>query len=569
MARAGGAAALRAPLKLIVIASVWVTLLVGLYIMAHQGLRFVYTTAAGLGPFLMDRLWYLFLFVISIMLVVSQWASAYSTLVRAPETRWWMSLPISTRTIGRAKWIESSGYSAWAVVLLGVPLALAYLVVLGRPVWLFGWIALLLLPLLAIATALSTVILLLWLRWCGRLALRREVIAVGFVAACGVLFWLLGERQKESGGQDVWFLALQDVLPRMQIAMAPWLPSSWVAKAISAGLNNRWMEGGLYAVLLSMTALLAWRLCDHVGAALVVPVLQKQGQPVEPHWQAQSAASPTRHVGRHPARASDSSTIGGVDRASRGVAAPFSTPWWMRHPFLASLMKDLLLVIRDPMQWSQAVVFFGLLGAYFANIHRLSQISAESAWRVGIASLNLACTLLVFGSLAVRFLFPGMSLEGRRLWLLRVAPAGIRHLMVAKLTLYGAFAVVIIEGLLWLSTGRLGIPMPIRWWLAAVGAIAAVTLVGMTVGLGARWIDPSAQDAARVVSSSRGVLALVLMLGYVGCVVGALVIAWSGWLSPSLGWVVPASTAGLVAVSALAGWLPVRLGLATLNRLER
>jgi ABC-2 type transport system permease protein len=230
-------------------------------------------------------------------------------------------------------------------------------------------------------------------------------------------------------------------------------------------------------------------------------------------------------------------------------------------------MKDLLLVIRDPMQWTQAVVFFGLLGAYFANIHRLTQIGMEPQWRIGIASLNLACTLLVFGSLAVRFIFPQMSLEGRSLWVLRMAPDGIRHLVRAKLVLYGTIAIVVIEALLWLSAGRLGIPMQIRWWLGGVGILAGLTIVGLAVGLGAWWIDPSAQDAARVVSSSHGAFVLVLMLCYVGCVVHALVIAWTGWATDAPGRLLLAS-AMLAVISIVTCSLSVRLGLAKLERME-
>ncbi len=94
-----------------------------------------------------------------------------------------------------------------------------------------------------------------------------------------------------------------------------------------------------------------------------------------------------------------------------------------------------------------------------------------------------------------------------------------------------------------------------------------MAIVGLTVGLGARWIDPNAQDAARVVSSSNGALVLVLMLTYVGCVVSALVMAWAGWAAASPGRLI-VTAVGLAIISALTGWLPVRLGLAKLERLE-
>jgi ABC-2 type transport system permease protein len=536
--RAGVAALLRDPIKLGVIAVTWSVLLLGISALSFEGIRFVHETA-GLGPFLLSRLWFLFLFVLFLMLAVSQLASAYSTMVRTPETRWWMTLPVSARTLCRAKWIESSFYSAWAVILLALPLCVAYLVVLKQPVWIVVWItAGLLVPLVAIATACATVLLLLWLRWLSRVIVRRELIPFGLVLAGGLCFWLLGEHQPETPS-DVWFLALQELLPRMQIAMSMWLPSSWAATGLDAAVSARWVENLLYTGLLWTTALAAWRLLDHGAALLLFPVLRRHAQPQQGTGGAPGAAAP---VG-------------------------FRVAWWMRRPFAASLAKDALLVLRDPMQWSQTVVFFGLLGVYFANIHRLAQFSVEPSWRIGVASLNLACTLLVFGSLAVRFVFPQMSLEGRNLWLLRTTPNGMRRLLVSKLCLYGAVAVVIVEGLLTLSAARLAVPTEIRWWLAVIGVVASLTLVGMTVGLGACWIDLTAQDAARVVSSSNGALVLVFMLCYVACVVGALVAIWSNWLGAPLGRMLSA-TGGLLVVSVAAGAAPVWRGWRKLERLD-
>lgn len=523
------------PLKLGVLLLAWGALVGGLYVLGYEGIRFIYETA-GVGAFLLSRLWFLFLCVVMVMLAVSQLASVYSTCVRSPETRCWMSLPVSARTICRAKWLESSAYSAWAVVALVLPMWCAYLVVLHQSWWRIGWLVLvLLIPFIGVVTACATLGLLVWLRWVGRMALRREWLAVGFVIACSALFWLLGERERTQE-QDVWFLALQELLPRMQFAMSSWLPSSWVATGLDAGLNGRWGEWFRSSTLLWSSAFLAWRLLDHSAAAWLLPVLRRYAQP----------------VGDSP-----------------GPQATTTSPitWWIRRPFLAFLMKDALLVIRDPVQWSQALVFFGLLGAYFANLHRLAALSVESSWRMGVASLNLACTLLVLGSLGVRFLFPQMSLEGRTLWMLRMSPAGMRQVLLSKVCLYGFLSILLVEGLLVLSTSRLGVPLAIRWWLAGIGFLAALTIVGMTLGLGACFIDLTAQDAARVVSSSNGALVLVLMLGYVGAVVMALTMVWASGSGKPLLWMLLA-TAEVMGVSVLAGVIPVYRGAAKLTRLE-
>ena len=87
-----------------------------------------------------------------------------------------------------------------------------------------------------------------------------------------------------------------------------------------------------------------------------------------------------------------------------------------------------------------------------------------------------------------------------------------------------------------------------------------MAIVGLTVRMGAWWIDLNAQDAARVVSSSNGALVLVLMLGYIGCVVAALVFAWTSWISHSISGLI-ASGVGTATVSLLVGGIPLRGGI--------
>src|SRR3712207_8459600 len=50
-----------------------------------------------------------------------------------------------------------------------------------------------------------------------------------------------------------------------------------------------------------------------------------------------------------------------------------------------------------------------------------------------IPFLNLALAGFVLASIAARFLFPAVSLEGRTLWLLRSSPMSMRDLLWSKI----------------------------------------------------------------------------------------------------------------------------------------
>ena len=86
------------------------------------------------------------------------------------------------------------------------------------------------------------------------------------------------------------------------------------------------------------------------------------------------------------------------------------------------ILKDLRLFRRDPVQWSQFLIFFGLLTLYFVNIHRFSYDANYVAWVNMISFLNLAVVGLILSTFTTRFIFPMISLEGRRFWILGLVP---------------------------------------------------------------------------------------------------------------------------------------------------
>jgi ABC-2 type transport system permease protein len=526
----------RAKLKLFVIFLVWSILIIGLYALAYSGMNFLYK-ATGLGPFLVERIWYLFLFIVFLMIVTSQLASAYASIVSSSETKYWTSLPFSERQIIRAKYFESSLYSAWAALILIIPFSLAYLAVIGGTFWLSIIFVLAIIGLIGIATALSTMFLLVWVRFLGRIRIKKWLIPVGFIICCAVIFYMLGEVSKERH-EEAWFVALQEVLPRANVASSYLVPSSWAAKVVLASVNFRFVEAGIFLFLIWMSCLLCVRLLEHLGFFLLPTVLR------------QTAVS--------------SNAV--LDKPVKNEIGFLRNAWW-RSSFSSFIAKDVLVLLRDPMQWTQALVFFGLLGAYFANIHRINSIALAPEWRVGVASLNLVCTLLVFGSLGVRFLFPQMSLEGRRLWITLSIPGGFGRLFKAKLTFYSILAVLIVDSLLWLSATNLNVSISMLWWLLAVGAIAASSISCLTLGLGCVMIDLKAEDPSRVVSSSNGAITLVLMLLYVSIVGISLAMAWEADSNKSTLLLVLSLLPTIIA-SIFFGYFPARAGANKLKTLE-
>ena len=78
-------------------------------------------------------------------------------------------------------------------------------------------------------------------------------------------------------------------------------------------------------------------------------------------------------------------------------------------------MKDWRLLRRDPVQWSQFLIFFGLLGLYFLNVDRFNNPHSDIGyitWINMVSFLNLAVVGLILSTFTTRFIYPMISLEG-------------------------------------------------------------------------------------------------------------------------------------------------------------
>src|SRR6185295_13131757 len=110
--------------------------------------------------------------------------------------------------------------------------------------------------------------------------------------------------------------------------------------------------------------------------------------------------------------------------------------------------KDLKSFVRDPVQWSQFLIFFGLLAVYFLNLRGFAYQLKVPAWKALIALLNLCATSLTLSTFTTRFVFPQLSLEGKRFWLLGVAPASRGMVITGKFFFCFVGALVVSESLI-------------------------------------------------------------------------------------------------------------------------
>jgi ABC-2 type transport system permease protein len=178
--------------------------------------------------------------------------------------------------------------------------------------------------------------------------------------------------------------------------------------------------------------------------------------------------------------------------------------------------------------------------------------------------------MLVLATLTTRFVFPLLSLEGKRFWLLGLAPLERRYLVAQKFWLALVTTSALTLGLALLSGLRL--ELTAGELLFSLFAIAAATcaLCGLSVGLGALYPNLEAESPSRIVSGLGGTLNFILSFLFIAAITAlqAFRVQWRK-LHPDDGAVVLAAVAlAIVALAALATWLPLRMGVRNLERME-
>jgi ABC-2 type transport system permease protein len=243
------------------------------------------------------------------------------------------------------------------------------------------------------------------------------------------------------------------------------------------------------------------------------------------------------------------------------------------------ILKDLRLFFRDNTQWSQLILLAVLLMVYLFNIKSLPLHSGERVpFRLVtlISFLNLGLAGFVLAAVAARFIFPGISLEGRQMWLLRSSPLDPTAMLWSKYWI-GTVPLLLLALVITVFTNWL-LHTSAFMMAVAVGTIVLYTLAASALALsfGALYPQFGTENAAQIptsfgglvyMMSSLSLLALVIMLEAVPVATYLRLGRYGGQLAGVIPQLVLAGIAVTLACLA-ATVIPLRLALRRIETME-
>lgn len=499
-----------------------------------------------LGPLLAGKLLGLVLLSFVSILILSNVITALSSFFLAKDLDLLVSAPVDWLRLYLAKLGETLVHSSWMVALMSVPILTAYGVVYGGGVLFIPYALAVFLPLLALPAVFGSALTLVLVNVFPARRTRDllSIIALGAAGGVILLFRLI---RPEQLARPEGFRNLLDFIAVLRTPTSPFLPSEWATNAIMGYLRHD--VDPLPLALLWTTAAGFITLGALLHGRLFATGFTKAQE--------------------------------GAERFVRGIL-------WRRTVGVALIplpvakrefvLKDVKLFFRDTTQWSQLILLAVLVVVYLFNIKALPLHRGEPVgffYVTLVSFLNLGLAGFVLASIAARFIFPAVSLEGRQMWLLRSSPLDLRTLLWSKYWV-GTVPLLVLALLL---TGLTNVLLEVSTFMMVVNLVTifALTLAiaALALGYGALYPQFETENAAQIPTSFGGLVFMMTTIALLCAVIFALwqaVYRYVRAVYDHVPVVIDAWMIGCFAVAALlcvaATVIPLRMGLKKMESFE-
>ena len=437
------------------------------------------------GPVLAERLLAMVMLSFFSILVFSSIVTSLSTFYLAADLGLLLASPVQRSALHTGRFLETLWDSSWMIVLFGLPIFLAYGVVHRAGPAFYAMVAAVVPPFLLLPCAVGVTITMLLMRAFPARDTRDFFLLLSVITVA-LLYMYLRLLQPQRLLRPEEFSNFLQFIAAVQTPASPFLPSSWVTNALMAFLKPRAGHRPLLQYLaLATSSAAACVVCSMVAERV-------------------HAVGFSRSLSARRARVS---RLAIWDRLFACLPIPVVSR--------ALVSKDVKTFVRDTTQWSQLILLGALVVVYVYNFRALppaESLLAQFSLDHLLAFLNLSLAGFVMSSVAVRLLFPSISLEGKAFWLLRSAPISMARVWWSKF---------------WSGVGPLAV---LGWLLLVLGdralgvggvtlAVSVVTLALMTfpiaalgLWLGSVYAQLDYENAAKIPSSFGGIVYMLSLI---------------------------------------------------------
>ena len=413
------------------------------------------------------------------LLVFSCMVSAVSTLFLSQDNEIIFTAPVANSDIFFMRYITTSLYTSWMMIVFSIPIFAAYGMVFGAS--LLYW-PLMLGTIIATAATATTFAMGFTVLLVNLFPAKRTKDIILYLSICfGIFIYLIFRlmRPEDLVNPDKYGHFI-DYLSSLATPAAPYIPAAWASNLLSLFLLEREIDF-LVAALLVMTPITLFML----------------GAWAMEHWFLSGYTKSQESFGGH--------------------RRFFSSGKYKRSSLQWIFLKESKLFLRDSAEWSQLFMIAALVVVYLYNFKVLpverSMYEEEYVTNL-ISFLNIGLTGFVVASLAARFVYPSIGAEGGSFYIIMSSPLSTARYILHKYLFYVVPFTILALILLVVSNSLLNITGPMWWISVTTGLLITWTILAMALGFGALYADFKAENRAAALGGIGAILFLFTAIGF-------------------------------------------------------
>lgn len=413
------------------------------------------------------------------MLIFSCMVSAVSTLFLSQDNEIVFAAPVPTADIFFMRYVTTSIYTSWMMVIFSIPIFAAYGTVFQAGILYWPLMLGTIIATAAIATTFGmgfTVVLV------NLFPARRTKDIILYLSICfGIFIYIIFRlmRPEDLVNPDKYGQFI-DYLSALSTPAAPYIPAAWASNLLSSYLLDREIDF-LVAALLCITPIALFFLGEWAMERWFLSGFTKSQE-----------------------------SFGGYRKFfTRGKYNRSALQWIFR--------KEAKLFLRDSAEWSQLFMIGALVIVYLYNFKVLpverSMFEEEYVTNL-ISFLNIGLTGFVVASLAARFVYPSIGAEGGSFYIIMSSPLSTSRYILHKYLFYLVPFTGLTLILLVVSNNFINIEGPM-WWISIItGLIITWTVLAMALGFGAIYADFKAENRAAALGGIGAILFLFTAIAF-------------------------------------------------------
>ena len=503
---------------------------------------------AHIGQFLFHRFLSMLLYVFFVTVNLGNMIVCYATLYRSQEVTFLMAMPVTHAKIFLIKFVDNFFYSSTTLTLVGFAVLLGYGSCFHLP-WYYYLVTifLVLLPFMLIAGIIAVVVLMLLIKVAGRIGARwlLTIIITSYLSVIYAYFKitnpveLVNEVMKHYPDVNEYFGYLDP-------PFVHYLPNHWVTEFFYWSINGDTPRAIANLSLLFFTMLGLIVLAGLIGRKYYYE-----------SWLIASDAQIMRGPGK---------------RHFRLKLLEFGRKNFLRPQTDAIIKRDTWLFLREPSQWLHLLLMMVLLCIFLISMSSLElRLSHPLLQAVSFLIVFLFNGFLI-ASVALRFVFPSVSLEGEAFWAVRTSPYSLRDLYWQKFAFSFIALLTLAEFLSIVSVGMLRRDTQLIQLAGITTGFIALALSSLNLGAGTYFATFKEKNPIRIASSQGSSVTFLISMVYMTVVVMILIVPLNNYFQryllfgaqPSSWLVLP--VVGVGVLSMLCFLIATSVGLRSIQR---